>query len=157
MALKSLLHLQHRRHARPRRGEHREKRIPLRVHFAAVIRGQSRPDQRVMPGKHLRVRVFPQPPKQRRRALDVGEQEREGLHAHSLEGQPGGGTASRHAITPDPLTRTSRLLTGLAGHPHGAHRPLTPRDARTGRSGGSAAKYPGPAMGNGQECCSNLA
>ena len=39
MALKSLLHLQHRRHARSRRGEHREERIPLRVHLAAVVRG----------------------------------------------------------------------------------------------------------------------
>jgi len=26
-----------------------------------------------MPGKHLRVDVFSQPPQQRRRALDVGE------------------------------------------------------------------------------------
>jgi hypothetical protein len=40
-----------------------------------------------MRGQHLRVDVFPQPPEQRRRALNVGEQEREGLHTHSVEGR----------------------------------------------------------------------
>jgi hypothetical protein len=80
MALKGLLHLQHRRHARPRRGEHGEEPVPHGVHLAAVVRGQGRPDQRVMPGQHLRVDVFSQPPEQRRRALNVGEQEREDLH-----------------------------------------------------------------------------
>jgi hypothetical protein len=33
-----------------------------------------------MAGQHLRVIVVSQPPEQRRRALNVGEQEREGLH-----------------------------------------------------------------------------
>jgi len=75
-----LLHFQHRRHAATRRGEHREEPIPLRVHLAAVVRDQRRPDQRVMPGQDPRVDVVPQPPEQRRGALDVGEQEREGLH-----------------------------------------------------------------------------
>ena len=47
-----------------------------------------------MPGQHLRVDVFSQAPQQRRGALNVGEQEREGLHAHSVEGRPGGVPAS---------------------------------------------------------------
>ena len=50
MVLEGLLHLQYRRHAPTQRGEHGEERVPLRVHFAAVVRGQRRPDQRVMPG-----------------------------------------------------------------------------------------------------------
>ncbi len=57
MGRKGLLHLQHRRHAPARRGEHREERIPLRVHLAAVVRGQRRPDQRLMAGEHPRVIV----------------------------------------------------------------------------------------------------
>jgi hypothetical protein len=77
-----------------------------------------RPDQRMMPGQQLRVPVVPQPAQQRRRALNVGEQEREGLHPSSVESLPGGVTASRHASAPDPCTPTSRPLTGLAGHPH---------------------------------------
>jgi hypothetical protein len=108
-----LLHLQHRRHAGPRRGEHREERIPLRIHLAAVVRGQRRPDQRMMPGQHLRVIVVPQPPEQRRRALDVGEQEREGLHPSSVEGRPGGGGCQQprhHARPAHP--GWPRLLTG---------------------------------------------
>jgi hypothetical protein len=100
-----LLHRQRRRHAPPWRGEHREERIPLRVHLAAVVRGQCRPDQRVMTGQQLRVIVFPQAPQQRRRALNVSEQEREGLHVHSVEVRPSDGTARRHAITPGPLAR----------------------------------------------------
>jgi hypothetical protein len=58
MALQGPLHRQYRRHALPRRGEHHEERIPLRVHLAAVVRGQRRPDQRMMTGQHLRVTVF---------------------------------------------------------------------------------------------------
>jgi hypothetical protein len=53
---------------------------------------------------------------------------------------------SRHTITPDPAQPDGHLLpTGLAGDPRGAHRSLTPRNARMGRSGRPAAKYPGPA------------
>ena len=89
MALKGLLHLQHRRHTPPRRGEHREKAVPHGVHLAAVMRGQRRPDQRMMPRQHLRVDVFPQPPEQRRRALNVSKQKREGLHPPSVEGPAG--------------------------------------------------------------------
>jgi hypothetical protein len=48
-------HLQHRRHARPRRGEHREERISLSVHFLGPVSGQTGPDERVMVGKHPRV------------------------------------------------------------------------------------------------------
>ena len=80
------LHLQHRRHARPRRGEHREECIPLGIDFPAAVTGQTRPDQRMMTGKHLAVQTFTQPTEQGRRALDVGKQEREGLHGHSLGG-----------------------------------------------------------------------
>jgi len=61
VCVKGLLNLQHRRHAPPWRGEHREERIPLRIDLAAVVRGQRRPDQRVMPGQHLRVNPVPQP------------------------------------------------------------------------------------------------
>ena len=102
MRLDGLLHLQHRRHARPRRGEHGEERIPLRIDLAAVVRGQRRPDQRMMPGQHLRVTVVPQPPKQRRRALNVGEQEREGLHPYSVEGRarPRACQQARHHADP---------------------------------------------------------
>ena len=104
MRLDGLLHLKYRRHAPPRRGEHREERISLRIDFAAVVRGQRRPDQRVMPGQHLRVQVFSQPPEQRRGALDVGEQEREDLHVHSVEVRPAAaqpaGTPSRQARSP---------------------------------------------------------
>ena len=82
MCLDGLLHLHHRRHARPRRGEHGEERVSLGVRFPAAVSGQSRPDQRVMVGQYLRVDAFPQAPEQRRRALDVGEQKREGLHQH---------------------------------------------------------------------------
>jgi hypothetical protein len=70
------------------------------------MRGQRRPDQRVMTGQYPRVIVFSQPPEQRSRALNVGEQEREGLHGHSLEGRPGGGSwhaPSRQAAHPEGL------------------------------------------------------
>ena len=134
---------QHRRHARPRRGEHREERIPLRVHLAAVVRGQRRPDQRVMPGQHLRVNVVPQPPEQRRRALNVGEQEREGLHPSqrrrpARRRQLPAGTPSRQTRPPGWPPAADRL----AGHPHGGHRSLTPRDARTGNSGRACCQAP---------------
>jgi hypothetical protein len=62
MGRQGLLHLQRRGRARPRRGEHREERIPLRIDLDAAVRGQRRPDHRVMPGQHLRVDVVPQPP-----------------------------------------------------------------------------------------------
>ena len=121
-ACKGLLHLQHRRHARPRRGEHREERIPLRIHLPALMRGQRRPDQRVMTGQHLRVNVVSQPPEQRRRALNVGEQEREGLHPHSVEGRQArrrqlpAGTPSRQTRPPGwPRPLTGSLLPARAG------------------------------------------
>ena len=89
---------------------------PLRIDLPAAVRGQRRPDQRVMVGQHLRVTVA-QPPEQRSGALDVGEQERKGLHPHSVEDRPGGGLASGHAITSDPLTDRPRPLTGPADPP----------------------------------------
>jgi hypothetical protein len=66
MRRNGLLHLQHRRHAPPRRGEHREERIPLRIDLAAAVGGQRRPDQRMMAGQHLRVIVVSQSSEQRR-------------------------------------------------------------------------------------------
>ncbi len=42
-----------------------------------------------MLGQHPRVHTLPHPPEQSRRALDVGEQERERLHEHSVERRPG--------------------------------------------------------------------
>ena len=144
MSRDGLLHLQHRRQAPPRRGEHREERIPLRVHLAAVVRGQRRPDQRMMTGQHLRVIVVPQAPQQRRRALNVSEQEREGLHPSSVEGRarPRHCQQARHQARPA-HPDGPRLLTGLAGHPHGGHRSVTPRYARMGNPGGApAAKRP---------------
>jgi hypothetical protein len=53
MGLQGLLQLDHRRHARRRRGEHREERVALRIDFAAAVRGQPRPDDPVV--------VAPQP------------------------------------------------------------------------------------------------
>ena len=88
MCLQRLLHLQHPRRARRRRGEHGEERIALGIHLPAVVSGNPRPDDRVVVGKDLRVDTLPHPPEQSRRAFDVGEQERERLHRHSVEGQP---------------------------------------------------------------------
>jgi len=56
----------------------------------------------VVVGEQLRVETFPQPPDQGRRALNVGEQERESLHGQSLGGQPKSATghqvrAHRHS------------------------------------------------------------
>jgi hypothetical protein len=34
---------------------------PLRIDLPAAVRGQRRPDQRVMPGQHPRVTFIPQP------------------------------------------------------------------------------------------------
>jgi hypothetical protein len=77
VALDGPLHLHRRRHALPRRGEHGEERVALGVHFLAVVSGQARPDERVMIGQDLRVETVSQPPQGRRRALDVGKQERD--------------------------------------------------------------------------------
>jgi hypothetical protein len=68
MCLQGPLHLQHSGHARPRRGEHREKPIPLVIDFLAVMSSKPRPDQRVVAGQQLRVEAFSQPPDQGRRA-----------------------------------------------------------------------------------------
>ena len=86
MFLQGLLHLDHGRHARHRRGEHGEEHVSLCIHFPAVVRGQPRPDNRVMAGKHPRVHVLPHPSEQSRRALHVGKQKRERPHMHSVEG-----------------------------------------------------------------------
>jgi hypothetical protein len=137
-----LLHLQHRRHTRPRRGEHGKERIPLRIDFRAAVRGQRRPDQRVMPSQHLRVDAPTQPPQQRRRALNIGKQKRESLHGQSVEGAgQEAAAASRHTIRQDP-TRIASAADRLAGHPHGGHRSLTPRDARIGTSGRACRQVP---------------
>jgi hypothetical protein len=53
------------------------------------VSGQARPDERVMIGQDLRVQAVAQAPQGRRRTLDVGEQEREGLHTARVEDRPG--------------------------------------------------------------------
>jgi len=83
------LYLDRRRHAGRRRREHGEERVPLGIDFLTAVSGKTRPDQRVMVGKDLRVLAFPQALQQRRRALDVGEEERESLHEHSVKGPAG--------------------------------------------------------------------
>ena len=85
MALEGLLHLHRRRHARPRRRERGEEPVPQRVQFPAIVRGQNRPDQRVMIGQQLRVHAFTHTPQQRSRALDIREQKRQSLHTRSVK------------------------------------------------------------------------
>jgi hypothetical protein len=53
MGLQGLLQLDHRRHARRRRGEHREERVALRIDVAAAVRGQPRPDDPVVVAPQL--------------------------------------------------------------------------------------------------------
>ena len=62
LRFKCVLHLQHRRHARPRRGKHREEPVPLGIYLPAAVPGQRRPDQRMMDAQHPRVHLVPQTP-----------------------------------------------------------------------------------------------
>jgi len=72
-----------------------------------------RPDERVMVGKHLRVDAFPQSPKQRRRALNVGKEKGESLHGHSVEGPAKPPRLAPSAPTGQhPLTRPTPALDG---------------------------------------------
>ncbi len=57
--LQRLLHLQHRRRARPRGGKRGEERVSLGIQLPAGVCDQGRPDQRVVAGKQLRVGAFP--------------------------------------------------------------------------------------------------
>jgi len=52
----------------------------LGIHLLAIMRGQSRPDQRVVVGKQPRVKTFSHPPDQGRGALHVGKQKRQRFH-----------------------------------------------------------------------------
>lgn len=46
----------------------------------------------MMPGQRLRVNAFPQPPQQRPRALNAGEQERERIPGTEQKARPGSGS-----------------------------------------------------------------
>lgn len=78
MPYERLLHLDRRRHAGARRGKYREERVPLGVHLLTVVRREASPDEPVMIGEDLRVRVA-QAPEHRGRARDVSEEKRERL------------------------------------------------------------------------------
>jgi hypothetical protein len=71
-----------------------------------------------MVGKHLRVDAIPQAPQQRRRALNVGKQKREGLHKHSVEGpaKPTAADSQRTGAAPTPTARPGTHW--LADHQH---------------------------------------
>jgi len=62
MRFNCLLHLQHCRHARPRRGKHREEPVPLGIYLPAAVLRQCRPDQCMMDGQHPRVHLVAQTP-----------------------------------------------------------------------------------------------
>ena len=105
MGLQGLLHLQHRRYARRRGGEHREKGVPLRIDLPAAVTGKPRPDDRVVVGQHAGVHVLAHPTEQNCRALDIGEKKRERPHTHSVEGsQP-----------PQPIVHRGTALCTRAG------------------------------------------
>jgi hypothetical protein len=93
---------------------------PLGIDFLAVVSGQSRPDQRVLAGKQLRVETFPQPLEQGRRALNVGKQERESLHRQSLGSQPRPATGHQADAPaqppPTPAQRTAKSNLPEARH-----------------------------------------
>ncbi len=89
VCLQRLLHGDDRGQAGARRGEHGEQPVALGVHLPSAVSGQAGPDERAVIGDDLRVAACFQPPQQNGRALDVGEEERERLHGHSLEGRPG--------------------------------------------------------------------
>ena len=59
MCLDCLLHVQHRRRARSRRGEHGEEPVSQGVRFGAAVGGESRPDQRMVVVKYLLVGACP--------------------------------------------------------------------------------------------------
>ena len=78
------LHLNRRSHASPRRGEYREERVALRVDLLAAMRGEAGPDQPMVVGENLRVRIA-QALQQRRGTLDVSEEKGERLRSHRPE------------------------------------------------------------------------
>jgi len=100
------LHLQRRRRARPRRGEHREEPGPGGIHLRAAVSGQRRPDQLVMAGQNLGIHVLARALQQRSGSLDIGEQEREHPHGHSVE--------ARARQQQQPALSTPAWLTKLA-------------------------------------------
>ena len=64
---------------RPRRSrEGKEERVTLRVHLDAALGGARLPDQPAVLGESLRVAFAPSSCSSLRRALDVGEEERDG-------------------------------------------------------------------------------
>ena len=67
------LHINHGRHAIARRGENSEKPIPRGIDFSPAMSGDSRAEQPVVIGQHVRIDISAEPLEQRRRALDIRE------------------------------------------------------------------------------------
>ena len=75
------LHLDRRGNAGARGREHGEERITLGVYLLTVVGGQGIPDEQVMIGQGLGVRVT-EALQQRSGALDVGKEKGERLRGH---------------------------------------------------------------------------
>jgi hypothetical protein len=70
-------------HAGRRRREHREERVALGVDLIAAMRGEGGPDEPMVIGEDLRVRIA-EAQKHRRGTLDVGKEEGERLRGQCL-------------------------------------------------------------------------
>jgi hypothetical protein len=100
---------------RPSRAHLSRPAHPWLAHCWKSICSQCRP-LATLASQHLRVKVVSQPLEQRRRALDIGEQEGEGLHGLSVKGRIR--RCHRHQAHPqaDPLTPPIASGGRLAGH-----------------------------------------
>jgi hypothetical protein len=139
------LHFQRRRHARPRRGEHREEPVPGGIHLLALVLGQSRPDQPMMVSQNPRIHAPAYPLQQSRGPLNIGEQEREHPHRDSVK--PTAASNSRQRGT-TPATTKAHHATG--------------KETRQTPPPGSLAQAPrasrrqighGPAIARPRACC----
>jgi hypothetical protein len=120
------LHLDRRRRARARRGEHRKESIPLRVDLLPTVSCDTGPDQPVMVGEDARVALMAGALQQRSRTLDIREQEGERFRARSVgdpapEGLSSLGALARSrprnrllALCPQMLDRRERPRRGRA-------------------------------------------
>ena len=148
MTLQGLLHLHHRRHARPRRRERGEEPVPERVQLPATVRGQNRPDQRVMIGQQPRVHAFTHPPQQRRGALDIGKQKRNDPRSHQLPGLALAAGDGGHIPRQRPADRCRSTRPGRSrnSRQHLGRRRAAPRGRpRTARAPGRPGPAPRPA------------
>jgi hypothetical protein len=71
------------------RGEHREERVALGIPLRPFMGGEPRPNEGVVISEDLGVGVVTEAPEQRRRGLDVGEEEGERLRGQSVRDCPG--------------------------------------------------------------------